>query len=371
MCKIKQAMKAFLHGSAAVTAHLIRYFTLTLFLIVYNRQANAQFSTCNPIPGLPAGKPVSVLEHLTRTEGDTLYLSLDLDTLLNLRHTNTYLPATLRSAKGETWRTEVRSRGKYRRKFSDIPPLKLKFSKKELRARGLDTLNEIRLLLPFQLDFEGEQLLTREYTAYRIFEALNPVSFRARWVRIALHNNDDKGKKSRQKYTLALLIEHEEELAARMQATLHELWLPPDSTICETQAASVILFEYLIGNTDWALASSRNILFMKPPGHDKTLIVPYDFDFSGFVSAPYATPKGETGLKNVRDRKLMAGNINSATLQQALEHIRRSESALYRICRQRPASAALATEMCDYLSVFFAAVAGKKGLPVFISADGR
>ena len=50
---------------------------------------------------------------------------------------------TLTDADGKTYQVEIKPRGKYRRKVCEEPPLKVKFSKKALRAEGLDTLNEV------------------------------------------------------------------------------------------------------------------------------------------------------------------------------------------------------------------------------------
>ena len=60
------------------------------------------------------------------------------------------------------------------------------------------------------------------------------------------------------------------------------------------------LFEYMIGNADWSEIAGHNVEILDRGG--TALAVPYDFDFSGLVDAPYATPPAELGLRSVRER---------------------------------------------------------------------
>jgi hypothetical protein len=58
----------------------------------------------------------------------------------------------------------------------------------------------------------------------------------------------------------------------------------------------------MIGNTDMSIWVLHNMRVIQLP--TRTLIaVPYDFDLSGFVNAPYAVPDRRLGLRTVVDRK--------------------------------------------------------------------
>jgi len=54
----------------------------------------------------------------------------------------------------------------------------------------------------------------------------------------------------------------------------------------------VSIFQYMTGNTDWAVPNYHNIKTdgTKERHHLPTISVPYDFDYAGFVDAPYAVP---------------------------------------------------------------------------------
>ena len=63
----------------------------------------------------------------------------------------------------------------------------------------------------------------------------------------------------------------------------------------------MMLFEYMIGNTDMSIWTLHNVRLVQKP--NRTLMaVPYDFDLSGFVHAPYAIPDRRLGLRSVVDR---------------------------------------------------------------------
>ena len=63
----------------------------------------------------------------------------------------------------------------------------------------------------------------------------------------------------------------------------------------------MMLFEYMIGNTDFSIWALHNVRIVQDRAR-KLFPVPYDFDLSGFVHAPYATPDPRIGIRSVLDR---------------------------------------------------------------------
>jgi hypothetical protein len=73
--------------------------------------------------------------------------------------------------------------------------------------------------------------------------------------------------------------------------------------------ALVELFQFLIGNTDWSpfqkstkgscCHNGKLIGTMVGP----VILLPYDFDWSGVISAPYARPDPKVGVSHVRQRR--------------------------------------------------------------------
>ncbi|MBV6443400.1 MAG: hypothetical protein DYG98_21005 [Haliscomenobacteraceae bacterium CHB4] len=310
--------------------------------------------------GQKTARPKTVFEHLTQEEAVKMTLEADLTTILENRKKDQYYPATLSTEDGKSYKVEIKLRGKYRRKIAEIPPLKLKFKKKDLVAQGFDTLNEIKLVLPAYDNVMGNELVVKEYLAYRMFEKITSASVRARLVRLTIR--DMHVEQTRKVY--AIMVEDEEETAARMNGQLIEQYgMSPDSLILN-QAALVSVFQYMIGNTDWEISMMRNVRLIKSPETGKVLVIPYDFDFSGFVSAPYASPSSESGLKTVRDRFMMANGIKKEYLKRALNIVRTAKDDLYNICRSKHLPRNASDGLIDYLETFFIQIEEKDEVPM-------
>lgn len=295
----------------------------------------------------------SAFDYLTPEEGAPLILELDLTDLINNKNTKTYFPGSVTLSDGRMLKVEARARGKYRRRICDIPPLKLKFSKKELRSKGLDTLNEIKLVVPCFDDPRGEELLLREYVAYRMFERLSPYSVRARLVKVTFR---DKHVEEARRPVYCLLVEHEEQVAARLKGKIVEEYGLKSDTLNMEQGALTSMFEYMVGNTDWGLVDNRNVYLFKTAPGEKIQMIPYDFDFAGLVNAPYAVPKAETGLKNVRERHLFAEGIPANELRRAIEKIKGAQADLMALCSAPWLSKNSSKDMTRYLESFFQSI---------------
>ena len=78
------------------------------------------------------------------------------------------------------------------------------------------------------------------------------------------------------------------------------------SQLSRTDAARVALFEHMISNLDWSMRAGpagerccHNSRLIAGSGSTGNFVpVPYDFDFSGLVNAPYAvSPDGRSGVR--------------------------------------------------------------------------
>jgi hypothetical protein len=105
--------------------------------------------------------------------------------------------------------------------------------------------------------------------------------------------------------------------------------------------ALVYVFQFLIGNVDWSLVRP---LEEKACCHNGTLVktgesllyVPYDFDLSGFVNAPYAFPPPGLQIDRVTQRRYRGFCTDREHLEQALDTIVSKRSEMYAIIRSLP-----------------------------------
>lgn len=244
----------------------------------------------------------------------------------------------LRTAEGDRpLQVQLRTRGRFRRESANcsMPPLRINFKKKEVEGTvfaGQDKMKIVGSCRPNRDSFE--QLVLKEYLVYRMLQLITPASFRVRLARITYE--DTSGENDA--YTrFAFFIEDDDDLASRLGARVFALPeggnLPPTALDVPT-AATVAVFQYMIGNTDWSDVAGHNVELLDVGGI--AVGVPYDFDFSGFVDAPYATPDPSLHLDDVRERLYRGWCWPGATPASILPPFREARAAILRMVSTFP-----------------------------------
>jgi hypothetical protein len=113
------------------------------------------------------------------------------------------------------------------------------------------------------------------------------------------------------------------------------------SSLDSQQAATVFVYQYLIGNTDWSLVTAdeddtcchNGDLFDIGSGR---YYVPYDFDLSGLVNARYARPNPSLRISNVRKRLYRGYCISTDSVEKALSAIKAQKVDILGLIRQLP-----------------------------------
>lgn len=197
---------------------------------------------------------------------------------------------------------KIKCRGKFRRMKCDFPPLKLKFKKKDLREQGLSEVNELKLVTHCLNDrAKSRELVIREYLIYKLYSIISNYSFRVHLVKVRYAGQ--KKRLARIKH-YSILLEDGEDLADRYNAEKFEtMGVSPDS-LHRFQEIATSLFQYMISNVDYSYTMCRNVELIRLPD-GPIVCVPYDFDFSCIVKAPYARPNGQLGQKSICDRVYM------------------------------------------------------------------
>ena len=144
---------------------------------------------------------------------------------------------------------------------------------------------------------EYEQYLLREFLAHRLYNTVSDYSLRLRLLRISYRKPGSGGSRARH---WAFLSEHFDDLATRLGAERLPRGSFDATRLAAQPAATLALFQYMIGNTDWSIARERNTVLLSLDG--RQIPVPYDFDMSGLVNAGYAGPAPGLPIDDVRDR---------------------------------------------------------------------
>jgi hypothetical protein len=96
------------------------------------------------------------------------------------------------------------------------------------------------------------------------------------------------------------------------------------------------MFEYMISNVDWAMSSGpagdnccHNIKPISPTGGSLGFVpVPYDFDYSGLVDAPYAVVPDGVRAARVTQRVYRGYCIHNPQAVAAATELRRQTGAI-------------------------------------------
>jgi hypothetical protein len=222
---------------------------------------------------------------------------------------------------------QIRTRGRLRRgkDICTFPPFRLNFRKSQVKDSLFDKQDKLKLVNHCQRNSRVyEQAIVAEYLAYRIFNLLTDRSFRARLLRATYVYSDSKRNDER----YAVFIEHKDRLGQRLGATTTDTLRASIHQIIPADLNLASVFQYFIGNTDFSPVASapgedcchNQVLFMREG--ELSYTIPYDFDMSGLVNAPYAKPNPRFKLRNVRERMYRGRCKNNEHLPATLDLFR-------------------------------------------------
>jgi hypothetical protein len=112
----------------------------------------------------------------------------------------------------------------------------------------------------------------------------------------------------------------------------------------------------MIGNTDFSIWALHNVRLVQDPAR-RLYSVPYDFDLSGLVHAPYATPDPRIGIRSVLDR-LYRGPCRTTDEFEAAAEVFRSRRGdmLTLLESMKDLEADARSEAKNYLESFFRSI---------------
>jgi hypothetical protein len=196
---------------------------------------------------------------------------------------------------------QVSARGHVRRmaRTCDYVPIRVEFTKGTTKGTIFARQEALKLVVQCVRGGDYEQYILKEYLAYRTFNVLTHRSFRARLARVTyLDRATGEANGTRN----AMFVEDDSDVAKRMEGRTVALPRLLFKDVDTDTLMPAMIFEFMIGNTDFSIYALHNVKLVQRP--DKSIHpVPYDFDFSGLVSAPYAAPDRNLMLASVRDRK--------------------------------------------------------------------
>jgi len=250
------------------------------------------------------------------------------------------VPATLTVTDGaqpQAFQIQLSPRGFTRRTggYCHFPPLRLDFDHAAVHGTLFSGQNKLKLVTRCTSD----TLIALEYTVYRLYNELTPLSFRVRPATVTYRNQPAPAREQTQ---FNFLIEDVDDVASRNHLTAIDVGAreAQPSQLDGDQAALAALFQFMVGNLDWELVRgpegedcchNGKLLAASATARDRLMPIPYDFDFSGFVNAPYAIPPPNVHVANVRTRYYRGYCSLNAHMPATLERFRTHRAALYAI----------------------------------------
>lgn len=268
--------------------------------------------------GVAAAEPVfpnDTILHFTvhgplASLGESTSDSIEIDGLIELDD-GTRIPAT------------ISSYGISRLRVCSVAPLKFEIPEAAAAGTGFAGLHTVRLVPPCELEDEYTQYVVLEYLAYRSYEVLALPAIRVRPVEFRLR---DTGRGSTGDASFAYIVEDLADTARRAGLTWLDIETYSGNDLDLAQLATVALFQYMIGNTDWSPVSAapgqrccHNVAVFGAETGRHTTLVPFDFDQAGLVNAPYATADERLGIRRVTQRVYRGYCWHNDEVEQAIE----------------------------------------------------
>jgi hypothetical protein len=246
----------------------------------------------------------------------------------------------------------LRSRGEFRNGYCSFPPLYLNFKKSEFEKEDIKKIEKMKLVTHCQSG--NENYLLKEYLIYKLYNVLTDNSFRVRLVKIDYVSTPSKRKTI---HSYGFFIEPLDILAERLKTYPTDSPALTQKNIIPEMMDRVAIFNYMIGNTDWSVPGQHNckVLSSNSTDHpDLGMIIPYDFDYSGFVNAHYAIPAEGLGISNVTQRLYLGACRNDEELLPVLKEFSDKKSEVYRTINEFPLlNEKIRNGLINYLNEFY------------------
>ena len=252
----------------------------------------------------------------------------------------------------------VAPRGHFRREYCNIPPIMVDF-KNESSPR-LSPLGKIKLVIGCGTNGNDEQLLLKEYLAYKIYNLLENKSFRVRLMKV---NYVDTRNKVRPFSQFAFLIEDDKDMAIRNNCNKKAKAQYSTEAVDRELMTKVAVFEYFISNGDWSVPNNHNIRLIYDNNNAAfpPYPVPYDFDHSGFVNAGYALPNELLGTETVKERVYRGFPRTMPELQACFDIFRNKKTDIIALVNNFPQlQARNKKELVSYIDEFYDIINDKR-----------
>ena len=297
---------------------------------------------------------------------DPIQLTIKAPLAYLMRNRNSQAPVSgvLVDPSGQSLPINLQLRGITRRtsEICDFAPLRVDFTAAPPTTSVFAGQRRLKLVTHCRNSASFQQYVLLEYAAYRLYNLLTPRSFRVRLANITYQGDDGRPIAQR----AAFFIEDLKDVAKRNAS--RETHAPPLIAIGElspADAARYAMFQHMIANHDWSMRAGpqgdeccHNAKLIGAEGPGTVIPIPYDFDYSGFVGAPYATPPDQLGIHDVHQRFYRGYCSHNAYALAAAQQMRAARPQMLAALSETPGlDPKTVRKAANYLEGFFADIA--------------
>jgi hypothetical protein len=264
-------------------------------------------------------------------------------------------PATLRylGEQGDTLSLDVKlgTRGHYRLRTCEFLPLKVFFDKEKTKGTLFGGEASLKLTPHCEKSDRHAQNIYVEYAAYGMYNLLTPISLKARLATITwIDPNNPKLTMTRPGFW----TQDQDDMAKEVRGKVLMQTGGKASEMEPRQMAITDVFQYMVGNTDFSLSYLHNYRIVQMDTSMNYFPMAYDFDWTGLVDAPYATPDYRLGLKRTTDRLYRGGCHDPEVLAQGVALFKAKKDSIYGTLREiKGLSPARLKEAESFLDEFY------------------
>ena len=291
-----------------------------------------------------------------------LVISGPINTLMRSRSAAQAVPGTLSDSTGQALPISLSLRGITRRtsEVCDFAPLRVDFTRPPPATSPFAGQSRLKLVTHCGNSYEQNELL--EYSAYRMLNQLTPRSFQVRLA--SIDYRDANGHSMGSHY--GFFVEPLKDVARRngLRVT-HAQNMIPLADLSAVDSARYALFQHMIANHDWSMRAgpagkdcchNAELIGSVAPG--ATVPIPYDFDYSGLVAAPYAVPPAQIKITSVKQRFYRGYCAHNAEAIAVARQMRAARPQIVGVLAQTPGlSPRMQSRASGFLDGFFADIA--------------
>lgn len=231
--------------------------------------------------------------------------------------------------KAVTIPVRIRTRGVWRLKHCDYPPIRLKVADKIGKNTVFEDIDEPKLVTYCRNLDTYEQYVLQEAQIYRMNRIVTDISHKVRLVKLS-YADSATGKVEVSRYSF--IVEDPAHVALRAGGAILDSKGATADDLDPDVSATAFVFQYFIGNTDFSYAGLHNGEVIGLPD-GRNLPVSYDFDFAGVIDATYAGVDPSMRVKRVRDRQFRGYCAHQDAYPKAFELFVTKKDALYNLYR--------------------------------------